>query len=65
MSAPRQLGTERDRWEGVAGVAEGGEQKAAPTFAQSISASSRIMRVPRSGSNARTVTSIDPTPASR
>jgi hypothetical protein len=65
MSAPRELGAERDRRESVAGVAEGGEQKAAPKFAQSISASSRIMRVPRSGSNARTVTSIDPTPASR
>ena len=65
MSAPRQLGAERDRREGVAGVAEGGEEKAAPAFAQSISASSRTMCVLRSASKARMVTSIVPTPASR
>jgi hypothetical protein len=65
MSTPRELGAERDRREGVAGVAECGEQEAAPEFAQSISASSRTMRVLRSASKARTVTSIVPTPASR
>ena len=65
MSAPRQLGAERDRREGVTGVAEGGEQEAAPAFAQSISASSRTMRVLRSASKAMMVTSIVPTPASR
>jgi hypothetical protein len=65
MSAPRQLGAERDRREGVAGIAEGGEQEAAPVSAQSISASSRTMRVLRSASNAMALTSIVPTPASR
>jgi hypothetical protein len=65
MAAARELRAERDRREGVAGIAEGGEEEAAPRFAQSISASSRTMRLPRSGSKATTVTSIVPTPASR
>jgi hypothetical protein len=65
VPAPRELGAERDRREGVAGVAEGGEQEAARALAQSISASSRTMPVRRSTSGEMTLTIIVPTPASR
>ena len=66
MAAGRQLLAERDRRKGVPGVAEGGEQDAARrTAAQSISASSRTMRL-RSCAAAVTVDTISvPTPASR
>jgi hypothetical protein len=65
VAAARQLGAERDRREGVSGIAEGGEQEAAAAFAQSISASSRTMRVRCSASCETTLTIIVPTPASR
>ncbi len=65
MPAPRELGAQRERREGVSGVAEGGEQEAAAAFAQSISASSRTMRVRCSTSGETTLTIIVPTPASR
>jgi hypothetical protein len=64
VAAARQLGAEGDRREGVSGIAEGGEQEAAPAFAQSISASSRTMRVRCSTSWETTLTIIVPTPAS-
>ena len=65
MTAACKLGAERDRGEGVSGIAEGGEQEAAPAFAQSISASSRTVRVRCSTSCEMTLTIIVPTPASR
>jgi hypothetical protein len=65
MAAARELGSERDCGKGVSGVAEGGEQEAAPALVQSISASSRIMRVRSSTSCETTLTIIVPTPASR
>jgi hypothetical protein len=66
VSAASQLGAERDRGEGMAGVAEGGEQDAARArlVAQSISASSRTMCFRASGSNAMVETISVPTPAS-
>jgi hypothetical protein len=62
----RKLGAQRDRREGVAGVAEGGEQDATGALlsAQSISASSRTMRRRASGSKAMGETIRLPTPAS-
>ena len=65
MSALRQGAAQRDRGEGVAGVAEGGEQEAAPVGAQTISASSRTMRLRSSGSKAMGEVIRVPTPASR
>ncbi len=65
MPAAGELRAERDRGKGVPGVAEGGEQEAAPALAQSISASSRIMRVRCSTSKEMGLTIIVPTPASR
>lgn len=65
MPTPCELGAERDRGEGVSGVAEGGEQEAARALAQSIPASSRIMLARRSTSGETTLTIIVPTPASR
>jgi hypothetical protein len=66
VSTARELGAQRDRREGVPGVAEGGEEDAtaAPLRAQSISASSRTMRRRASGSNAIGETMRVPTPAS-
>jgi hypothetical protein len=65
MPAAGELGAERDCGEGVAGVAEGGEQEAPPSLAQSISASSRMLRVRCSTSCDTTLTISVPTPASR
>jgi hypothetical protein len=61
-----ELGTQRDRGKGMAGVAEGSEQDAARArlAAQSISASSRTMRLRASGSKAIGETISVPTPAS-
>jgi hypothetical protein len=65
MSAARQLGTERDCRESVAWVAKGGEKDAAGSAAaQSISASSRTMRLRASGSKAIGEMIRLPTPAS-
>jgi hypothetical protein len=66
VPAASQLGPERDRGKGMAGVAEGGEQDAARArlVAQSISASSRTMRLRASGSKAMGETISVPTPAS-
>jgi hypothetical protein len=66
VSAARELGAERDGGKGVAGVAERGEQDAAVArlLAQSISASSRTMRLRASGSKAMGETIRVPTPAS-
>jgi hypothetical protein len=63
VAARRELAAECDRREGVPGVADGGEQDAAAP--QSISASSRIVRLRSSGSHAMTDTISVPTPASR
>jgi hypothetical protein len=62
-----ELGAERDCGKGVAGIAERGKQDAsgARLPAQSISASSRTMRLRASGSNAMGETISVPTPASR
>ena len=68
MSAPRELGAKRDRRERVAGVAERREQDAAAiarSFAQSISARSRTIRLRSSASMAIGDTIRVPTPASR
>jgi hypothetical protein len=65
VPAASQLCAQRDRREGVTGVAEGGEQEAARAVRQSISASSRIMRVRCSTSGETALTIIVPTPASR
>jgi hypothetical protein len=69
VAAARELAAEGDRGKGVTGVAEGGEQDApaggAPVPAQSISASSRTMRLRSSGSKATGETVSVPTPASR
>jgi hypothetical protein len=67
VPAARQLGAERDRGKGVAGVAERGEQDAsnARVPAQSISASSRTTRLRAAGSKAIGETIRLPTPASR
>ena len=65
MPARRELAAQRDRREGVARVPEGGEEEAAPLGAQTISASSRTMRLRSSGSNAIGVVMSVPTPASR
>ena len=65
MPAARELGAQRDRRKGVPGVAEGGEQEAAPAPAQSISASSRIIPALCSTSKETVLTIIVPTPASR
>ena len=66
VPAARQLGAERDCGEGMAGVAERGQQDAARArlLGQSISASSRTMRLRASGSNAMGETIRVPTPAS-
>ncbi len=66
MTARDQLPPERDRREGVPGLAEGGEQKAAPVrFAQSDSASARTISVRPSGVVATGLAITVPTPASR
>ena len=65
MPAAGELPAERDRREGVSGVADGGEQDAAPRSRQSISASSRIVRLRCSMSGAIGETISVPTPASR
>jgi hypothetical protein len=66
VAAVCQFGAERYRGKGVSGIAERGEQVAvAPGLpAQSISASSRTMRLRSSGSNAIGETRRVPTPAS-
>jgi hypothetical protein len=67
VPAGGELAPERDRGEGVAGIAEGREQDAArrPVDAQSISASWRTIRLRSSASNAIGDTISVPTPASR
>ncbi len=65
MAAAGQLGAQRDRGEGVAGVAERGEQDpVALPLAQSISVSSRTIRLRSSCSIAMGETIKVPTPAS-
>ena len=63
---PERL-AERDRREGVPGIAEGGDQEAAtpPGNRQTISAISRIIRLRPSGSKTVGVATSVPTPASR
>jgi hypothetical protein len=65
VPAGGQLAAERDGWEGVSGVAERGEEDAPPGGAQSISASSRMVCLRRSGSNSIGDTISVPTPAER
>jgi hypothetical protein len=70
VAARGQLAAERDGGEGVAGVAEGGEEDAPPRGAplrgaQSISASSRMVCRRRSRSNSIGDTISVPTPAER
>jgi hypothetical protein len=65
VPARGQLAAERDGGEGVAGVAESGEEDAPPGGAQSISASSRMVCLRRSGSNSIGDTISVPTPAER
>jgi hypothetical protein len=65
MPAGGQLAAERDGGEGMSGVAERGEQDAPPAGAQSISASSRMVCLRRSGSNSIGDTINVPTPAER
>ena len=67
MPPAGELGAECDRGKGVAGVAERGKQDASTARlpGQSISASSRTMRLRASGSNAMGETIRVPTPASR
>ena len=62
MAAPGQLTAQGDCGEGVARVAEGGEQEAP---AQTSSGSSRMIRLRSSGSIAIGVVIRVPTPASR
>jgi hypothetical protein len=65
VPAARQLGAERNRGEGVTGVAKRSEQDAAARArAQSISASSRIVALRASASRAMGETISVPTPAS-
>jgi hypothetical protein len=65
VAAGGELPPERYRGEGVAGVAEGGEQETAALAAQTISASWRTIRFRSSGSNATGTVIRVPTPASR
>jgi hypothetical protein len=63
VPAPGELAAQRYGGEGVAGVAEGGEQE--PAFAQAISASSPMIFLRSAGSNATGEVMSVPTPASR
>ena len=67
MATARQLAPQRDGREDVAGVAEGGEEEAAPFPGpvQTSSASSRTMRMRSSASKAMGEIISVPTPASR
>ena len=66
MPAPGELGTQRDRGKGVPGVAERRQQEASTIQrAQSISASSRTIRLLCSMSAEMVLTISVPTPASR
>ena len=67
MPAAGQLAPQRNGREGVPGIAERGEQDALwiGAQAQSISASSRIVRFLATGSGAITEAISVPTPASR
>jgi hypothetical protein len=65
VPAAGQLASQRDGRKGVSGVAEGGEQDALPGAAQSISASSRTVRLRVSASGPITEAISMPTPASR
>jgi len=71
VAAGGQLTTERDRREGVPGVAEGGEKEAqwragsGSALAQTSSARAWTMRLRSSLSNDIGVVMIVPTPASR
>ena len=65
MPAPGELASQRDGGKGVTGIAEGGQQDAPAPPAQSISASSRTMRLRASDSGAITDAISVPTPASR
>ena len=63
MPTGHQRPAERYRGEGVAGVAEGGEEE--PVRGQSASTRSRIIRSRASASKAMGATMSVPTPASR
>ena len=66
VAAAHQLCAERDRREDMPGGPEGGEEEAPPQrFAQTSSASSRIIFTRASGSKAIGVVMSVPTPASR
>ena len=65
MSAAGELAAERNGRKGVPGVPERGEQDAPAVPAQSISASSRTVRLRTSPSGAITEAISVPTPASR
>ena len=65
MPPPRQLPAKGDRREGMARVAEGGEQKAAAWLDQTSSATARIIWLRPSASHAIGVIISVPTPASR
>ena len=65
MPAPGEFASQRDGGKGVTGIAEGGQQDAPVPPAQSISASSRTMRLRASDSGAITDAISVPTPASR
>ena len=65
MTAPGELGTQRDRGKGVPGVAERRQEEASTIPRQSISASSRTIRLLCSMSAEMVLTISVPTPASR
>jgi hypothetical protein len=65
VPAADELSSESDRGEGVARIAERGQQQAAGLRAQSSSASWRTIFTRSSGTNDIGVTIIVPTPASR
>jgi hypothetical protein len=65
VSAPGELASQRNGRKGVTGIAEGGQQDAPAPPAQSISASSRTVRLRSSDSGAITDAISVPTPASR
>ena len=65
MPAPGEFASQRDGGKGVTGIAERGQQDAPALPAQSISASSRTVRLRASDSGAITDAISVPTPASR
>jgi hypothetical protein len=65
VPAPGEFASQRDGGKGVTGIAERGQQDAPAPPAQSISASSRTVRLRASDSGAITDAISVPTPASR